>query len=362
MCPGKRSGSYSPIYGSDLQKGTYDLVPSHVSRLPDIEKQLHRTTIAKSSTQRVSTQHVYVEESSRPECFGSVWTETCFVISISLSQVFDEYLTSGFFALMPVLMEEFRLSDTSIAWPAAITPLFISAFLLSFGRLVDIHGAFTIYAGGLIWTSLWTMLAGLTNNYTIFMVCRAMQGLGTAAHLPAGLAMLGKVYRPGPRKNMVFSIYGAMAPLGSFAGILVASLVSQYAHWSVYFWIGAIIAFLALVGTAATRPLAGPACTGHTLRMDWVGGTGLATSLILLVFSITEAADVKQWWRSPRVVATGILAMVGFAVTGVIEGRVVDQPLIPPSLFQIDHIRPLLLGLLPSYGAVSVYTCYATLQ
>jgi len=362
MCTGKRPGSYSPICGSDLQKGTYDQIPSHVPLLPDMEKQLHHMAIDKSSTQRVSAQDKYGEQSSRPECFSSVWTETCFVISISLSQVFDEYLTSGFFALMPVLMKEFRLSDTSIAWPATITPLFISAFLLSFGRLVDIHGAFIIYAGGLTWTSLWTLLAGLTNNHTMFMFCRAMQGLGTAAHLPAGLAMLGKVYRPGPRKNMVFSIYGAMAPLGSFAGILVASLVSQYVHWSIYFWIGAIIAFSALVGTTATRPPAGPACTGRTLRMDWVGSIGLATSLMLLVFSITEAADAKQWWRCPRVVATGVLAMVGFAITAVIEGRVVDQPLVPPSLFQIDHIRPLLLGLLPSYGAVTVYTCYATLQ
>jgi len=356
------TGIYSSVPGRDLQDEIYSQVSVQRPLLQDEEKQIHHIAIPKPFTQQAELLDRCQECNLRPKHFSSVWTETGFIVSICLSQVFDEYLTSGFFALMPVLMDEFQLSDTSIAWPATVTPLFTSAFLLSFGRLADIYGGFAIYTGGLAWASLWTTLAGFTNNYTIFMFCRAMQGLGAAAHLPAGLAILGQMYRPGPRKNMVFSIHGAMAPLGSFVGILVASLVSQYAHWSLYFWIGAVIAILALSGTAATRPSVRPACEEHALRMDWTGGIGLATSLMLLVFSITEAADVQKWWRSLRIVTTGIMAVVGMIVTAAVECRFVDQPLVPASVFQIKYIRPLLLGLLPSYGAVSVYTCYATLQ
>ena len=358
MFTGMEAGSDISVFKSDA----YDPVLGPLLPLQDEEKQVHQKVITGLFPQRTTVHHSALDCRSRPECFTSFWTEIGFVISISLSQVFDEYLTSGFFALMPVLMEEFQLSDTSIAWPASVTPLFISAFLLSFGRLADMYGGFTIYAGGIAWASSWTILAGFSNNYTMFMFCRAMQGLGAAAHLPAGLAMLGKIYRPGPRKNMVFSIYGAMAPLGSFVGILVASLVSRYAHWSWYFWIGGLIALVALIGTITNKPPAGLDCVDGALRMDWVGSISLAASLMLLVYSITEAADVKQWWRAPRVAATGILATIGFAVTAVIERRFVGQPLIPASVFQIDYIRPLLIGLLPSYGAVSVYTCYATLQ
>jgi MFS family permease len=358
MFTGMEEESDISVFESD----TYDPVLGQLPLLQDEEKQVHRKVMTEVFPQRTRVHHKGLGCSSRPECFTSFWTEIGFIVSISLSQVFDEYLTSGFFALMPVLMKEFQLSDTSIVWPASVTPLFISAFLLSFGRLADMYGGLTIYAGGIAWASSWTILAGFSNDYTMFMFCRAMQGLGAAAHLPAGLAILGKMYRPGPRKNMVFSIYGAMAPLGSFVGILVASLVSQYAHWSWYFWIGGLIALLALIGTITNRPLAGSDYVDHTLRMDWAGSISLATSLMLLVYSITEAADAQQWWRTPRVVATGILAVIGFAVFAVVEWRFVDQPLIPASVFQIDYIRPLLLGLLPSYGAVSVYTCYATLQ
>lgn len=42
--------------------------------------------------------------------------------------------------------------------------------------------------------------------------------------LPSGLMMMGRIYRPGKRKNIVFSIYGACAPLGFFFSILVASV------------------------------------------------------------------------------------------------------------------------------------------
>jgi hypothetical protein len=36
-------------------------------------------------------------------------------------------------------------------------------------------------------------------------------------------------FRPGPRKNIIFSIYGAMAPLGFFIGILFGGIAGQYA-------------------------------------------------------------------------------------------------------------------------------------
>lgn len=60
--------------------------------------------------------------------------------------------------------------------------------------------------------------------------------------------LLGSIYRPGPRKNLIFSIYGAMAPLGFFIGIFVAGISGQYIGWRWYFWIGSILAFLMTIG------------------------------------------------------------------------------------------------------------------
>lgn len=299
---------------------------------------------------------------SRPDEFTSTWKEVGFIMSIFLSMIFDEYLTSGFLALVPVLMRDFNLTSKSTTWSSSVPSLVVSAFLLGFGRLADRYGGFPVYAGGIVWALAWTLVAGFSINVPMLIFCRAMQGLGASAYLPSGLMMLGRLYRPGPRKNVVFCIYGAMAPLGFFLGISVAGLVSQYAHWSWYFWIGAIIAFLAFVGSYLTTPsLPRADCGDEDVQMDWLGSITLATGVILLVFAITEVADAPQGWRTPYVLATAIAAMLSLAATLVVEVWIAKNPLLPASVFRIKYLRPLMAGLLLCYGTVGLYVCYATL-
>lgn len=103
----------------------------------------------------------------------------------------------------------------------------VSSFLLPFGRLGDIYGGFPIYIAGCAWFCIWSLIAGFAQNELMLDICRALQGLGPAAFLPAGLQLLGSTYRPGPRKNLVFSIYGAMAPLGFFVGFFFAGIAGE---------------------------------------------------------------------------------------------------------------------------------------
>lgn len=152
-----------------------------------------------------------------------------------------------------------------------------------------------------------------------------------------------------------------MAPLGSFLGVLVASVVSRYAHWSWYFWTGGTFASLALVGSYLTRPSMKTIPRGDGVRMDWLGSLTLAATAILLVFTIAGAPITEHGWRSPSIIAIGTSAVVALAITIYVEGWVAEQPLVPSSVFRIKYIRPLLIGLLLSYGAVSLYSYYATL-
>lgn len=86
--------------------------------------------------------------------------------------------------------------------------------LLPMGRLGDMYGGYLVYNAGLLWFFLWALIAGFSKNYMMLIFCRALQGLGPAAYLPGGVMLMGKIYRPGPRKNLVFALYGSFAPLG----------------------------------------------------------------------------------------------------------------------------------------------------
>ena len=297
-----------------------------------------------------------------PSLSTFAWREATLIVAISSSQILDEYITSGFFALIPALMHDFGLSARSMMWPTAITSMLVSAFLLLFGRAVDVYGGSHVYVIGIAWTLVWTLYAGFATTIPTLTFCRAMQGLGTAAYLPAGLAMLGTIYPPGPRKNMAFSIYGAMAPLGSFIGILIASLTLQYAHWRWYFWIGAILAFVTLSGFLLTRPSWSVRVNTRDIHVDWLGGMSLAVTIALFVYAATEAGDAARGTNTVYVIAAGFATVIGIIVTAFIETHIAKQPLLPASIWKVRCMRPLLSALLLSYGAVSLYTCYATLQ
>jgi MFS family permease len=77
-------------------------------------------------------------------------------------------------------------------------------------------GGYPVYVAGLVWLTIWCLIAGFSINDVMLNFCRALQGLGPAAFLPSSVMILGSTYRPGPRKNLVFSIYGACAPMGFF--------------------------------------------------------------------------------------------------------------------------------------------------
>lgn len=69
---------------------------------------------------------------------------------------------------------------------------------------------------GYLWFALWSMLAGVAvySGEIFFDVARALQGIGPAILLPNAIALLGREYKQGLKKDMTFSLFGAAAPIG----------------------------------------------------------------------------------------------------------------------------------------------------
>ncbi|KAF4471318.1 major facilitator superfamily transporter [Fusarium albosuccineum] len=152
----------------------------------------------------------------RPPAFASRWSETGFCFALLGSILMAEFFVSGFHIVPPPLVEELDIPRTSQTWPSSVFSLITGAFLLPFGRLGDMYGGYLVFNIGLAWVAVWSLIAGFSRNYMMLIFCRALQGFGSAAFLPGGIMILGKIYRPGPRKNLVFALYSAFAPLGFF--------------------------------------------------------------------------------------------------------------------------------------------------
>ncbi|KAK6954072.1 hypothetical protein Daesc_004034 [Daldinia eschscholtzii] len=265
---------------------------------------------------------------SRPDIFANGWVEIGFCISVLGSMMMAEFLISGFSVLLPVLIEDTGIDPNQRTWPITVFSLVTGSLLLPFGRLVDMFGGYPVYLGGLSWLTLWAIVGGFSRTLPMVLATRALQGVGAAAFLPAGTTLLGTTYRPGPRKNTIFSLYGGCAPLGFFSGIIVAGLTGEFLYWGWFFWIaiqtvlrvppllaalwfspmaaGGII--IALVGGVTLHRLPG------TILL-LLAGTGFV--LCSLLFALIPENPSYWRWVFPAMVCTTIGIDISFNVSGI---------------------------------------------
>lgn len=234
----------------------------------------------------------------------------------------------------------------------------MGAILLPLGRIGDIYGGFIVFNSGMAWFAAWTVIAGFSTNYHMLIAARALQGLGPAAFLPTGIMILGKIYRPGPRKNLIFSLYGAFAPLGFFFGVIMGGIAGEYLSWRWYFWLGAIVIGLCTVSAFFSIPRGGLQTPG--VKMDYWGVFTTVPALVLIVFAVTDGAHAPKGWETDYIIVIMVLGMLLLGISVFVELNVAEQPLLPASLFRPKYVKTILCALAFSYGNFGIFMYYAS--
>ena len=296
----------------------------------------------------------------RPPHFATLWAELMFVFSIMMSQIMTEYFVSGFNVIIPTLIVDLDIPQAASVWPASAFSLVIASTLLVFGRLGDMYGGFVVFIAGLAWLTVWSAIAGFSKNPLMLDFCRALQGLGAAAYLPTGVMLLGRAYRPGPRKNLVFSLYGTCAVMGFFVGIFFAGLIGQFIHWGWYFWIGAVLTGVTTVTSFFALKNDTKETRKNGIKMDWVGSALIVSGLILFIFSITESSHAPNGWKTPYIPALLVLSIILLCTSVYVEGWRAEMPLLPSEVFVVNSMTPLLLSLLIGFGSLGIFLLYGT--
>lgn len=249
--------------------------------------------------------------------------------------VLGHFMTQAAFsqALAPIMI--IRASFDGIpdprqnAWAIAAYALTSGTFILISGRLGDIIGHQRIFSLGYAWFLTWSALVGFSgysHSQIFFDFTRAMQGIGPALLIPNGLALLARAYPPGLKKNLIFSLFGFMAPLGFVIGATFSSLFAQLAWWPWAFWsfsIGCLVLFIISL-LVVPKPLL--AKSSSPPSFDWKGSFTGVIGLTFINISITNAPIYG--WGTPHVYflfIIGILFMIGF---GFVESRA-KNPLLP---------------------------------
>ncbi|KAF2453157.1 YOR378W-like protein [Lineolata rhizophorae] len=256
--------------------------------------------------------------------------EIFFVGVVAISHFMTQAGVGQALAPIGIIGESFGTQNPGeLAWFIAGYALTVGTFILIGGRLGDILGHKRMFTFGYAWFGMWSGYAGFAaypRNQIFFDFARAMQGIGPALLMPNGMALLGRAYPPGIKKNIVFSIFGGVAPGGFVVGALSGSLFGQLLFWPWAFWSFGIGCFLlaALSLVVIPKPLSERPV--HRMGFDWTGSFTGVSGLVLV--NVAWNNGPLYGWGTPHVyflLIIGLLCLVAFAW---VESRAVN-PLVP---------------------------------
>ncbi|PWN38964.1 MFS general substrate transporter [Ceraceosorus guamensis] len=229
-----------------------------------------------------------------------------------------------------------------LSWMPAAYSLTIGTFILISGRLGDVYGHRRLLVVGFTWYAVASLGAGLCaydrHSPIPFDVLRALQGIGPGLLLPNALAILGRTYKPGLRKALVFAIYGGSAPTGFILGATFSSLVAQLAWWPWAYWLTTIVCAALAIGSPFIVPADHDAVPrldfGETAkRLDLVGSSIGILGLCLFNVAWNQAPLVG--WQTSYVIVFLVVGIALIAAFLVVETKVA-HPILPWRTFSSE--------------------------
>ncbi len=355
-------GDLHNLYNSSstTMNSTRPMIPSPLAPSP-----LTRVPLAPSPLSIVKQQ---------PSKSMSTTRELFLVTTVCLAHFLTQAGLAQSMAPLPFIESSFTTPThaPSPSWYSAAYSLTVGTFILPSGRLGDLFGPKRIFIIGWLWFAVSSMGAGLyprmrgnsdqqgegDGGEIFFCFCRALQGIGPALLMPNGLAILGRTYEEGNRKNMAFALFGASAPVGFAIGSIMSSLLAEKANWCWAYWgLALACTVMAVVsvpvvpflpGTAVSSASVDKSKTFHDAergstsdvplwkRLDTPGSILGVAALILINVAVNQGALVS--WSTPYtyfLLLLGITILVFFFFIE-FHPSLTSHPLIPLSILSLD--------------------------
>ncbi|KAF2814062.1 major facilitator superfamily MFS-1 [Mytilinidion resinicola] len=293
-------------------------------------------------------------ETYNHEIFFSRLHEYAFIFNVCLAQLFSLSSLAMTVAPLPIVADYFDNHDPGqLSWFTAAYSLTVGTFILPAGRLGDMYGHKRIFIFGWLWFSFWSIICGFSKSTIMLSAFRAMQGIGPALLVPNAMALVGRTFPMGMKRNLVFSLFGACGPTGWVTGAFFSSLCAQLggnklkpSGWAWSFWFLAIATFLVsilsyLVIPAPTTPpptmtpttdknllrLSQPMRPQSGAQFDYLGCFSGVSGLILINFAVNQAPLVG--WKVPYIYYLLVLGVVVFGFFIYVELKIASHPLVP---------------------------------
>ena len=258
------------------------------------------------------------------------------LVTVVLASLLLPISLTGSSVAMPGVAADFHNSLAAGQWIVNGYDLTFASFMLASGSFADRFGRRRVFIIGTLLFSVCSLVSALSNGVVLLDLARALAGVGAAAMLTSGSAMLAHVFE-GPARAKAFGVFGTAVGAGMAFGPFIAGSLSTTFGWRAVFLVPAITGAVVLVLAVFLPESRDPQAT----RTDWAGTVTFSGSLAALIAALIEGAQLG--WASPfNIVAYLVFAalLVAFVV---VEQRQ-ERPMFDLSLFRQPQFVSLSVG------------------
>ncbi len=245
----------------------------------------------------------------------------------TLASFITPFMGSSINIALPSIGEEFSIDAIVVGWVATSYLLAAAMVLVPFGKIADILGRKKIFIWGILIYTVSSLLCGLSGTASLLIVCRIIQGIGSAMIFTTSLAILTSVY-PANERGRVFGIVVAAVYLGLSLGPFLGGIMTERLGWRSLFYanvpLGIIIILLTLL------QLKGEWAEAKGEKFDLTGSIIYSLSLAAIIYGFTLLPGLA----GAVLITAGVSGMIGF----VYWELKVEHPVLTISLFRENTV------------------------
>ncbi|MGN4753179.1 MFS transporter [Bacillus cereus group sp. MYBK220-1] len=138
--------------------------------------------------------------------------------------------------IIPIIRDSFQVSITMVNLSVSIF-IFITAIMqIVFGSIIDFKGARTILIPSIILTIIASIGCAITSNFTVFLICRILQAVGTAAIPLIAATTIGTVFQ-GEQRGSAMGTYQTMLSIAPAVAPVLGGFIGQKYNYPGVFWL-----------------------------------------------------------------------------------------------------------------------------
>ena len=218
-------------------------------------------------------------------------------------------------------------TQSELEWIINSYTLIFAGLLFTCGVMADRHGRKRVLMAGMTAFGVASLVATFAATPLQLILMRGAMGIGSAAVMPATLAIIGVVFSAEDRPKAIGFWSGAVGMALALGPVLGGYLLHNF-HWSSIFFINVPVAVAAVIACALIVPESRDPNPG---RHDPIGVGLSIVGLIGLCFGLIRGGDIG--FTDPLAVATVVGGLAVLALFVVHESRT-DSPALDVRLFR----------------------------